>query len=208
MFTGIIEEVGTALQKTPTPGGLKLKVGAEKVINDTKSGDSIAVNGVCLTVIDISNKDITFDVSQETVKRSNIGNLRIGEPVNLERAVRPSDRLGGHIVQGHVDTIGKITSITPLGEHTRFIIEFPVRYSNLVIEKGSIAIDGISLTINEININTVSINVIPHTIENTNLYYRKVSDEVNIEFDIIGKYVLKMVEGNQKSRLEELLDNF
>ncbi|NPA17161.1 riboflavin synthase [Persephonella sp.] len=208
MFTGIVEEVGTVLQTEPAPGGLRLKVRAEKVIQDTKLGDSIAVNGVCLTVVDITEGDITFDVSRETVERSNIGKLKTGEPVNLERALRPSDRLGGHIVQGHVDTVGRISSITPEGEHTRFRIEFSPEYSDLVVEKGSIAVDGISLTINKINGSTVSINIIPHTIENTNLRSRKVGDEVNIEFDIIGKYVLRMVGGRKKSRLEELLDNF
>ncbi|WP_456384349.1 riboflavin synthase [Persephonella sp.] len=208
MFTGIVEEVGIVLQTEPAPGGLRLKVRAEKVIQDTKLGDSIAVNGVCLTVVDITEGDITFDVSRETVERSNIGKLKTGEPVNLERALRPSDRLGGHIVQGHVDTVGRISSITPEGEHTRFRIEFSPEYSDLVVEKGSIAVDGISLTINKINGSTVSINIIPHTIENTNLRSRKVGDEVNIEFDIIGKYVLRMVGGRKKSRLEELLDNF
>jgi len=208
MFTGIIEEVGTVIQTAPANRGMKLGIGAKKVLEDTKPGDSIAVNGVCLTVVDIQEGNITFDVSEETVRRSNIGKLKTGEPVNLERALRLYDRLGGHIVQGHVDTVGKIVSIMPSGEHIQFGVKFPSEYSKLVVEKGSIAIDGISLTVNRTQDSTVLINIIPHTVENTNLYSRKVGDEVNIEFDIIGKYVLNMVGNTQKSRLEELLDNF
>ncbi|WP_457639590.1 riboflavin synthase [Persephonella sp.] len=208
MFTGIVEEVGRVIRLNPSSGGMKISVSAEKILEDIKNGDSIAVNGVCLTVVSFSEKEVLFDVSQETINRSNIGHLQVGDPVNLERALRPSDRLGGHIVQGHVDTTGRIKNIIPRGEHTEFVIQLPVSYSELVVEKGSIAVDGISLTVNRETAGIVSINVIPHTINNTNLYYRKVGDTVNIEFDIIGKYVLKALGSIKETRLNKLLENF
>ena len=209
MFTGIIEEVGKLKSIKPTSGGLSIEVEAKKVLEDSKLGDSIAINGICLTITDLKPNSFNFDVSQETINRSNIKDLKIGDFVNLERALRPIDRMGGHIVQGHVDTVGKISGIIPKGEHTEFKINYPVEYRAYIIEKGSIAIDGISLTINEIYNGTISINIIPHTIQNTNLQYRKVGDKVNIEFDIIGKYVLNIMKyGKSENSLENLLKNF
>jgi len=208
MFTGLIEELGKVVNTAPSGAGYKFFLSAKKVLSDTKVGDSIAINGVCLTVVDIFKDGFSFDVSPETLERSNLKYLKSGDYVNLERALRLSDRLGGHIVQGHVDTIGKIVNITPLQEHTIFKIEFPIRYRNLVVEKGSIAIDGISLTVNRINKSVIEINVIPHTIKETNLQFRKVGDIVNIEFDIIGKYVINAIEGNKDTALENLLRNF
>jgi len=211
MFTGLIEEVGKVENINNSYKDMKLTIKADKVLENTNIGDSIAVNGVCLTVTNIQNKNITFDVSNETLNRSNLRFLKIGDYINLERALRLSDRLGGHIVQGHVDTIGKIVSIKNFGNHTELIIEIPEDYKYFVIEKGSIAIDGISLTINYIQNNKISINIIPHTYQNTNLKYRKVGDFVNIEFDILGKYVLKFISGidiikSKDERLKELLN--
>ncbi len=208
MFTGLIEEVGSVSKIEKGSDGITIQIKAEKIIEDLKIGDSVAINGVCLTVVDIENKKVSFDISQETATRSNLPELKIGDPVNLERALRLSDRLGGHIVQGHVDTIGFIKRIIPRGQHTEFIFQFPEKFMDLVVEKGSIAIDGISLTVNYINTNEISINIIPHTIQNTNLKKRKIGDKVNIEFDILGKYVKRMISKGEKSRLEDLLENF
>ncbi len=212
MFTGLIEEVGKVKSISHKSGGISIDVEAIKVLEGTKIGDSIAINGVCLTVVQLYKNGFSFDVSQETLNRSNLKNSKVGDYLNLERAMRVSDRLGGHIVQGHVDSIGKITDITPYGEHTEFKIQIPDGYKHLIVEKGSIAIDGISLTINTIENSTISINIIPHTIENTNLKHRKVGDSVNIEFDIIGKYIWSMLEkvglSNKRDSLENLLSRF
>ncbi len=209
MFTGIIEEVGKLKSVKSTAGGLSIEVEAKKVLEDSKLGDSIAINGICLTITDLKSDSFDFDVSQETINRTNIKDLKVGSFVNLERALRPIDRMGGHIVQGHVDTVGKISAVIQKGEHWEFKITFPSEYRKYVIEKGSIAIDGISLTINEIVNNNISLNIIPHTIQNTNLQYRKIGDNVNIEFDIIGKYVLNIMKyGKNEGNLENLLKNF
>lgn len=210
MFTGLIEEVGKVKTMTKNYDGMRLKIECKKILENTNLGDSIAVNGVCLTVVEMEKDVAVFDVSNETIKRSNFSYLKVGDFVNLERALTPQSRLGGHIVQGHVDTTGIIVSITPLGSHTNVKISFPIEYSNLVIEKGSIAIDGISLTINYLNQNVIDLNIIPHTLENTNLKYRKPNDVVNIEFDILGKYVAKMIGKwyNPDERLKNLLENW
>ncbi|WP_456464368.1 riboflavin synthase [Persephonella sp.] len=208
MFTGLIEEVGKVSKIEKRSDGIMIQIKAEKILDDLKIGDSVALNGVCLTVVEIENGKISFDVSQETAVRSNLPELKTGDPVNLERALRLSDRLGGHIVQGHVDTVGFIKSINLKGQHTEFIFQFPEEFQDLVVEKGSIAIDGISLTVNYIMDNRISINIIPHTIQNTNLKERKTGDKVNIEFDILGKYIKKMISKGEKDRLEELLDKF
>ncbi|RMA96988.1 riboflavin synthase [Hydrogenothermus marinus] len=213
MFTGLIEEVGKVNQIIPKQDGILLKVNAKKILEDIKLGDSIAVNGVCLTTVDFDNSSVSFEVSKETLKRSNLKNIKTGDFVNLERALKASDRLGGHIVQGHVDTTGTIYQKSKVGEHTELIIEIPLDYTSLVIEKGSIAIDGISLTINYIKSNKIYINIIPHTLENTNLKYKKVGELVNIEFDIFSKYILKFVNSVdinklKDKKLEELLNEF
>jgi len=208
MFTGLIEEIGKVKSTVPLGAGFRISLSAKKVLEDTKIGDSIAINGVCLTVVELFDNGFSFDVSPETLSRSNLKFLKIGDYVNLERALKLSDRLGGHIVQGHVDTLGKIVAITPLKEHTIFKIEIPREYDKYIVEKGSIAIDGISLTINKIVNNTIELNIIPHTIKETNLQFRKVGDLVNIEFDIIGKYVLRALEQRKDTTLENLLKNF
>ncbi len=208
MFTGLIEEIGKIQEIKPQISGIEIKVSAKKILEGSQIGDSIAINGVCLTITEMGDNYFKFDVSPETLNRSTFRYLKIGDYVNLERALRPSDRLGGHIVQGHVDTIGDIRNIIPRGEHTEFIFSFPSEYSNLIVEKGSIAIDGISLTINEISGNSFSINIIPHTLQSTTLQYKKTGDKVNIEFDILGKYVNRILGKIRQSNLEKLLENF
>ena len=193
MFTGLVEEVGKV--KSIQKGGAFLEVECSKILEDAKEGDSIAVNGVCLTVVKLSKSSVSFDVSQETLKRSNLSKLRPGSLVNLERALKVGERLGGHILQGHVDAVIKLTSIKREGKgFITFSFELPSTFKVFVVEKGSVGIDGISLTVASIKSNAFSVAVIPHTYENTNLKTRKVGDLVNVEFDIIGKYVKNMVE--------------
>lgn len=211
MFTGLIEEVGQIKQISKKTDGLNLTVRCSKVTEGTKIGDSIAVNGVCLTVVNIDRDSLAFEVSQETLKRSNISNLKVMEPVNLERAMIAGGRFGGHIVQGHIDTTGYIISIKPTVNHTELSIQIPTSYTDYVIEKGSIAIDGISLTINYIKENNIYLNIIPHTLENTNLKFRKVGDLVNLEFDILGKYVVETMKRygfSKENKLKNLLENW
>ncbi|MDQ7056159.1 MAG: riboflavin synthase [Persephonella sp.] len=210
MFTGLIEEVGTVKSVKPASGGIEVGIHSDVVVEDVSIGDSISVNGVCLTATKIEGNVIFFDVSQESLDRSNLKFLKVEDKVNLERALKISDRLGGHIVQGHIDTVGTVERIIPGGEHTEFVISFPEIYTEFVVEKGSIAVDGISLTINRIDRNRVSINIIPHTFHSTNLAFRREGDSVNIEFDILGKYVKRILNKgiNSKSYLEELLENF
>jgi len=194
MFTGLVEEVGRVLSLKKSSQSAVLKVGCQKITEDVKIGDSISVNGVCLTVVSFEKDSVTFDVSAETLRRSNIGTLRTNDFVNLERALRFSDRLGGHILQGHVDTITKVVGIKREGTGFLFSFKLPPAYRHLVVEKGSIGIDGISLTIATLFADTFSVAVIPHTYENTTLKFKKTGDIVNIEFDIIGKYVERMVK--------------
>lgn len=211
MFTGLIEEVGQIKQISKKTDGVNLTVRCSKVTEGTKIGDSIAVNGVCLTVVNIDRDSLAFEVSQETLKRSNISNLKVMEPVNLERAMIAGGRFGGHIVQGHIDTTGYIISIKPAVNHTELSIQIPTSYTDYVIEKGSIAIDGISLTINYIKENNIYLNIIPHTLENTNLKFRKVGDLVNLEFDILGKYVVETMKRygfSKENKLKNLLENW
>ena len=213
MFTGLVEEIGKVESIQNIGSGKRFKITAKNLLEDVKLGDSIAINGVCLTVVELFDNGFSFDISPESLTRSSLKNLKVGDFVNLERALKVSDRLGGHIVQGHVDTVGIITSISPIKEHTIFKIKIPENYLNLVVEKGSIAIDGISLTINEIKNNQISINIIPHTIKNTNLQFKKVGDLVNLEFDILAKYVLNFLSKTQilkekDETLENLLKNF
>ncbi|MEO2068242.1 MAG: riboflavin synthase [Desulfurobacteriaceae bacterium] len=164
------------------------------MLEDVSIGDSIAVNGVCLTVVDINGKNVSFDVSLETLRRSNIGNLKPKDFVNLERSLTLSSRLGGHILQGHVDITTKIIGIKKEGNGFIFSFKLPPVYKHLVVEKGSIGIDGISLTIANLFPDSFSVAVIPHTFSNTTLKYKKVGSLVNLEFDIIGKYVERMLK--------------
>ena len=204
MFTGLVEDVGRVINLTRHYKNTKLIV--ETKLEGISIGDSVAVNGACLTVVEIRNGKITFDVSEETLKRTNLRFLKKGDYVNLERALTPNKPLGGHLVQGHIDCIGKLENLKRKGEHLLLSISFDRKYSVYVVEKGSIALDGISLTVNKVEIGKVLINIIPHTFENTNLKYRKPGDFVNLEFDIIGKYVVSYLK--RLSRKMETLKTF
>jgi len=185
LFTGIIEEVGTVGDL----GDNKLTIRAAKVIEDQKMGDSIAVNGTCLTVVAHDSTTFTVDLSPETLSRTSLGSLEQNHKVNLERPLAVSDRLGGHIVQGHVDATGRITSSRTEGNSQILRVRFPERMRPYIVEKGFIAVDGISLTVVQKGTSTFTLSVIPFTLENTNLQEKGVGDRVNLEIDIIAKYV-------------------
>ncbi len=195
MFTGLIEELGRIESRTDLADGCRVVVVAEAVTSDLANGYSIAVNGVCLTALDVSNASFAADVSPETLDRTTLGRLAVGSPVNLERAVTPATRLGGHIVQGHVDGYGKFVSATPEGEFWTVTIEFPPELARYFVEKGSVAIEGISLTIARLRDTEFELAIIPKTWEMTNLHALDAGDPVNIEADVIAKYVERMMSG-------------
>ena len=194
VFTGIIEELGTIKGVRKQSEGIRLSITAKVIMDGMKTGDSIAVNGACLTVTEFDNSSFTADVSGETVKRTTLGKQRVGDRVNLERPMRLSDRLGGHLVSGHVDTVGVIRGVIKKGDISVFTLDVPNEIIKYLIHKGSVAVDGISLTINEITGNRFSVTVIPHTAKMTTLGFKKTGDTVNVEADIIGKYVEAFVK--------------
>lgn len=194
MFTGLIEELGKVIDRRPFGGGERITIAADLVTSDIANGDSIAVNGVCLTALDISDRSFAADVSPETLERSTLGKLRTGSPVNLERAVTPSTRLGGHMVQGHVDSRGTFISARSEGDFWTVSIGFPPEFARYFVYKGSVTVEGISLTVAGLHESHFEIAVIPKTWEMTNLSTLKPNDEVNLEADIIGKYVERMLK--------------
>jgi riboflavin synthase len=198
MFTGIIEETGKVQSITKD----KIVIECSKVLENTKLGDSIAVNGVCLTVVELLTKGFTADISPETSKITILHKLKNGDIVNLERAMKADGRFGGHIVSGHVDGLGKIINYEKKDNFFELNIDLPTNLAIYIIKKGSITINGISLTIAEIKNNTIKIAIIPHTYENTNLSFLKNGDFVNIEVDILAKYVEKFLStSDNKSRI-------
>jgi riboflavin synthase len=193
MFTGIIEELGSVRSIEERGENARLIISAHVVTEGTNHGDSISVNGVCLTVLDIEPDSFAADVSRETLQRSTLGSLRPGAPVNLERAVTPATRLGGHIVQGHVDARGQFAGVENHGESWTVRIIYPKEIARYLVFKGSVAVEGISLTIAGLTDDHFEIAIIPKTWEVTNLSHLKPGDPVNIEVDIIGKYVEKLL---------------
>lgn len=193
MFTGIIEELGTVESRETNEGGAKIVISAATVTADANDGDSIAVNGVCLTALNVTPGSFAADLSQETLDRSTLGNLLAGSRVNLERAVTPSTRLGGHIVQGHVDARGEFVSAGKQGDFWTVAIWYPAEISRYLVYKGSVAVEGISLTIAKLADDHFEIAVIPKTWELTNLSTLKPGDAVNLEADVIAKYVERMI---------------
>lgn len=198
MFTGIIEEIGKISAYQPIADGARLTVAAKIVTKDTNEGDSIAVNGVCLTALDIKTESFAADVSGETLRRSTLGNLKIGTIVNLERAVTPSTRLGGHIVQGHVDATGIFINARQSGDFWTVRIGFPEEIGQYLVYKGSISVEGISLTIANLAEDFFEIAVIPKTWELTNLSALRAGEKVNLEADVIAKYVERILTYGKK----------
>jgi riboflavin synthase len=193
MFTGVTEEIGKIDQASSSGGNLRLRIKAPTVSTDLKPGDSININGACQTVIEAKGNYFTVEAVGETLRRTNLGQLKSGDSVNLERALRPSDRLGGHLVSGHVDFVGRVKSIIQEGQSHIFEFEFPIEYHSHFVEKGSVAIDGVSLTVVCISKDSFTVSVIPFTMKNTTFGAKKIGDAVNMETDLIGKYVERML---------------
>ena len=198
MFTGLVAELGTVQRLARQGNSYHLTVDAKKVLNNLKIGDSVAVNGACLTVVRMDEGGFTADVMPETVRLTNIGSLQPGSKVNLERTLRLCDGLDGHIVSGHVEGLGTIAERRPEGIAVVVTIATPSELLKYIIKKGSIAIDGISLTVTEVTDTSFSVSLIPHTAKETTLGFKKVGDSVNLETDILGKYVERMLTWKQK----------
>ena len=194
MFTGIIQSVGRMVRLEPRGGDVRLVVDtAELDLSDVQLGDSIAVSGVCLTAVTLEARGFSADVSNETLSLTTLGKLKAGDPVNLEKALRLADRLGGHLVSGHVDGIGRVVSIKPEGDSKLFTFEVAPAQARYLVEKGSVGIDGISLTIFSVKDNNFSVELIPHTLRSTTLGFKQPGDSVNIENDMLVKYVEKIL---------------
>lgn len=191
MFTGIVEGLGTIRKfekKTNTRSAAKMKINLGSLAKGLKTGHSVAINGVCLTVTKISKNEAEFEMIGETIRKTDLGKLESGDKVNIERSLKVGDRMEGHFVLGHVDGTGKIVKIEKMPKEIKFWIELPNELTKHVVKKGSIAIDGISLTLVDVIKNKISVCIIPHTIKITNLSSKKIGDKVNIETDILGKY--------------------
>ncbi len=197
MFTGIIEGFGTVRTIQPAGGGKRIGFVSDFTLADTSVGDSIAVNGACLTAVRIEGHRFEVDVSPETVARTTFGSMRVGDRVNLERALRLSDRIDGHLVSGHVDGIGSILEKKPAGNAILMTVGAEATLTHYMIRKGSVAVDGISLTINDLEKDRFRISIIPHTAKLTTLIDKKIGAPVNIETDMIGKYVERFVTGTK-----------
>ena len=189
MFTGIIEELGTLREENTTSTGKQFMISARKVLEGLTTGESISVNGVCLTVVHCDKKSLCLDLVHETLDKSNLGGLKIGAQMNLERALKLSTRLGGHILQGHVETVGVILEKEKDGEGAIITVSLDKKWMKYCVPKGSIALDGISLTIASTSENIIKVALIPHTLEQTTLGIKDKSATLNIETDIIGKYI-------------------
>jgi riboflavin synthase len=194
MFTGIIETVGIIEGVEPGDDLTRLVVNAEPIVDGVELGDSVAVNGGCLTVTSIRDGSLSFEAVRETMERTALGDLKVGARVNLERAVRAGDRLDGHIVQGHVDGVGTVRQMVREGNDVRLQIDCDPEFADCVVEKGSIAVDGVSLTVAALLPSGFEIALIPHTLEVTTLRDRKPHDRVNLEADVLGKYVKRYLE--------------
>lgn len=209
IFTGIIEEVGRLSDIKKEKDLYTLKVSCKKVLEGTKKGDSIATNGVCLTVTELGDDFYVAEVMVETINSTNFKNLSSGEALNLERALSPSKRLDGHIVQGHVDGVGEIINILKRGHEIVYRIKFDSDNFKYIAEKGSIALDGISLTVSKVSENYFEVSIIPTTIADTNLESKNLGEKINIETDIIGRYVYNFVNAKETSKITKnfLIEN-
>lgn len=209
IFTGIIEEIGRLADIKKEKDLYTLKISCKKVLEGTKRGDSIATNGVCLTVTELGDDFYKAEVMVETINSTNFKTLSLGEPLNLERALSPVKRLDGHIVQGHVDGVGEIVNILKRGHEIVYRIKFDSDNFKYIAEKGSIALDGISLTVSKVGENYFEVSIIPTTIADTNLASKKLGEKINIETDIIGRYVYNFVNTKEASKITKnfLIEN-
>lgn len=204
MFTGIIEGIGVVAGLEPVREGIRLLIRPGFTIHDPREGESIAVNGVCLTATTISERAFSADVSPETLSRATLKTLKRGDQVNLERALRPSDRMGGHFVSGHIDCVGEIVEKRETGSFLLVTVAVDRAYDRYIIEKGSIAIDGMSLTVNSVSIlgdrSNVSLAIIPHTASVTTMGKKRPGDRVNVEVDLLGKYIEKLLHAGRAEK--------
>ena len=192
MFTGIIEDIGTVKSIRINGNLLKIGINSKNLVKDLRLGESVCVNGTCLTVTDIEKSSFLVDVLPETASKTNLGSLKISENVNLERALKASDRFSGHIVSGHVDATGTVKSITRSLDSIKMTVAYPRSLNRYIVNKGSIALDGISLTVSSVTPESFTLNIIPYTIKTTTIGRKKIGDKVNLEGDILGKYIEKM----------------
>jgi riboflavin synthase len=206
MFTGIIEEIGTVRSLKKNARSFELEIGASSILSDLKMGDSISINGACHTVVKLTTNSFFVNVTPETRRVSTMGNLKINDQVNLEKPLTLNKRLGGHLVQGHVDTVGKIIAIQKQEGSRLFEVAFTEHYRKYVAPKGSICIDGISLTIAACKRNSLTVSIIPHTLTTTTMKDKKNFDSVNLEFDIIAKYVESLLASGKNRKEEGSLD--
>ena len=213
MFTGIIEEIGKIKSVTRESRSIRLTVAVDKILEDIKIGDSICTNGVCLTVTSFDNSSFSADVMPETMDRMSFKHLKVNDPVNIERAMPANGRFGGHIVSGHIDGTGIITKMTRDDRAVRITIQTDPEITRGIVEKGSIAIDGISLTVTDVSYDKFGVSIIEHTQDMTTLSRKKVGDTVNLENDIIGKYIEKFIgvktenSNNDRELLDLLMEN-
>ncbi|MFC3902076.1 riboflavin synthase alpha chain [Acinetobacter marinus] len=197
MFTGIIESVGQVQSVQPVGGDVRLKIQTKLDMSDVHLGDSIATNGICLTVIEFGEDWYAADVSRESLHRTTLGQWKAGQTVNVEKAMLPTTRFGGHIVSGHVDGLGEITLVREDARSLYFEVTAPVELAKYLAEKGSVTVDGISLTINHLRGNVISLNLIPHTAERTNIGSWKQGTQVNLEVDVLARYIERLMLGDK-----------
>lgn len=209
MFTGIIEAVGTVQEKTAKGGDLKVRIATAALdLTDVKLGDSIAVNGVCLTVIELFNDGFSADISNETVAHTRWADLEVGESVNLEKAMMPTSRLGGHIVSGHVDGLAQVVDRQEDARSIRFKVNAPADLTKYIAHKGSITVDGVSLTVNAVIGNVFELNIVPHTAKETTLYGFQPGRIVHIEVDVIARYLERLITGQKEAQSSNISEGF
>lgn len=206
MFTGIIKEVGKIINITNSGKSRVIEISCNSIISDIKTGDSIAVDGCCLTVTSFTRNSFTADISEVTVSSTNFANAKINDFVNLENSLKPADRLGGHFVSGHIDGIAEIAGIKKSGSSYIFKIKPPASLSVLIAPKGSVCLDGISLTVADFNEDIFTVSVIPHTFEFTNLKYKKSGDFLNIEADLLARYIANILKFSGTDKLQQKAD--
>lgn len=203
MFTGIVEAVGTLTAITPKGEDITISVDAGKLdMGDVKLGDSIATNGVCLTVVEFNSHSYSADLSLETLKKSGFADYKVGDKVNLEKAMLPTTRFGGHIVSGHVDGVGEIVERNPVGRAIEPWVAMPAELSKYVAEKGSITVDGISLTVNDLRKNAFKLTIVPHTTQETTIDHFQVGRKVNLEVDVLARYLERLLNGGRDEQPE------
>jgi len=209
MFTGIIEAVGTVRSKQPQGGDLNVEIETNIMdMSDVKLGDSIAVNGVCLTVIELTGLGFWADISNETVAHTRWSDIQVGDQVNLEKALTPTTRLGGHLVSGHVDGVGEVLERSEDARSIRFSVSAPDDLAKYIAHKGSITVDGVSLTVNAVSGSVFELNIVPHTAKETTIYSFQPGRKIHLEVDLLARYLERLISGQQQQKTETLTEGF